>query len=104
MTWTTDGKWNENRDCVPVCSSFGIVVAGAFYVGGTATAKINAHLIAAAPDMLDTLKAIAARGGNLSDEAHTHRSGSNDSVARGLMYVDCRTMALRAIRKAEGAA
>lgn len=39
------------------------------------------------------MKAIANRAGNLPDDRLTDKTGSNDAVARGLMYVDCRTWA-----------
>ena len=47
--------------------------------------------------LLAALQAIAWAGGNLSDEVLTSKTGPNDAVARGLMYVECRRVALRAL-------
>jgi hypothetical protein len=41
-----------------------------------------------------TLRSIALLGGNLPDERLTDKTGPNDSVARGLMYVEARREAL----------
>lgn len=41
-----------------------------------------------------TLRSIALLGGNLPDERLTDRTGPNDAVARGLMYVEARREAL----------
>lgn len=60
------------------------------------------HLFAAAPEMLEALKAIAARGGNLPDPSLTSRTGPNDAALRGAMYCTSRAIALAAIAKAEG--
>lgn len=48
------------------------------------------------------LNAIAALGGNLSDEVLTTRTGPNDAKARGLMYVEARRLALEAKKIAIG--
>jgi hypothetical protein len=48
------------------------------------------------------LTAIAELGGNLPDERLTERTGPNDAVARGLMYVEARRLALEAKRIAIG--
>jgi hypothetical protein len=53
----------------------------------------NAKLIAAAPAMYDTLKAIAAWAGNLPDESLTSKTGANDAAYRGEMVVAMRKFA-----------
>lgn len=42
------------------------------------------------------IRAIASLGGNLPDERLYSRTGPNDSVARGNMYVESRRLALEA--------
>ena len=44
-----------------------------------------------------TLRNIALLGGNLSDERLTNKTGPNDAVARGLMYVEARREALHVL-------
>ncbi len=43
--------------------------------------------------LCDALRAIVARGGNLSDDHLISKTGPNDADARGLMYVDSRRIA-----------
>jgi hypothetical protein len=43
------------------------------------------------------LKTIAKLGGNLPDDRLTSKTGPNDAVARGLMYVSARELALAAL-------
>lgn len=50
-------------------------------------------------DLIRALEGIAAIGGNLPDEELTTRTGANDAVHRGLMYVGARHIAQEAIAK-----
>lgn len=43
------------------------------------------------------LRGIAMLGGNLQDERLTDRTGPNDAQARGLMYSEARSIALRTL-------
>ena len=45
------------------------------------------------------LRNIARLGGNLSDDVLTEKTGANDAVARGLLYVGARSVALNALDK-----
>lgn len=47
--------------------------------------------------LVSALKQIALRGGNLPDDRLTSKTGPNDAVIRGLMYVDSRDIARAAI-------
>jgi len=53
-----------------------------------------------APELIDALRMIATRGGNLPDKTLTTRTGPNDAVLRGWMYVDSRVLAKKALEKA----
>lgn len=46
-----------------------------------------------------TLEQIAALGGNLPDKRLTDKTGANDAVQRGLMYVHARKLATIALGK-----
>lgn len=54
--WQSIGQWNDEWDGVLIKGD-GVTVALASYIGGTEQAKINARLIAAAPDLLSALEA-----------------------------------------------
>lgn len=45
-------------------------------------------------EAIKVLKTIASFGGNLPDDSLTSRTGPNDAVARGQMYVGARNLAL----------
>lgn len=50
-------------------------------------------------EVVKTLRAIALQGGNLPDDRLTSKTGPNDAVARGQMYVNCRTLANNLLRR-----
>ena len=52
--------------------------------------------------MSDALLAISQIAGNLPDNRLTSRTGPNDAVARGLMIVHARRIAIEALAKARG--
>lgn len=52
-------------------------------------------------ELLTALKQIACWPGNLDDTRLTSKTGANDAVARGLLVVHMRTVALLAIKKIE---
>lgn len=52
-------------------------------------------------ELLVALKQIACWPGNLDDTRLTSKTGANDAVARGLLVVHMRTVALLAIKKIE---
>jgi hypothetical protein len=54
---------------------------------------IEAQLV----NLRDALEAIISIGGNLPDEAHTGRTGPNDTHFRGVMYVTARAVARKAL-------
>jgi len=43
------------------------------------------------------LRKIAGLGGNLPDDRLTSKTGANDAVSRGLMYVEARRLAREAL-------
>ena len=65
-------------------------------------AEAYAKIVSSRMDPItDTFKAIAMIGGNLPDDRITHKSGPNDSVHRGLMYVEARRLANAALKTLE---
>jgi hypothetical protein len=58
--WTV-GKWNEAMNCIPIFAR-GNMIAGAFYLGGTDPANVNARLIAASWNLYEAIRN--------SDDAH----------------------------------
>lgn len=53
--WKVEEKWDPRTDGVNVTSERG-AVASALYIGGTIQPRVNARLIAAAPELLEALK------------------------------------------------
>lgn len=51
------------------------------------------------PDLVRSLRVIAAIGGNLPDERFTDRTGPNDAAHRGLMYCEAREIATKALER-----
>jgi len=89
-------------------SGGGSITVNMLQLANTAMQSITAHSEASANARISALEAenaelrkaltqISLRGGNLSDEALTSKTGGNDAVSRGLMYVDCRDIALAAL-------
>lgn len=103
----TPGPWHRN---IKPARHYSTIFAGrCTHVARLATdgltdgeIEANCNLIAAAPELLAALRAVAGIGGNLDDERLTTRTGPNDAVQRGLMYCEARRLALAAIAKAEG--
>lgn len=52
--WSSDG-WSSSANSARIMDRRGLVIAAAYYLGGTGKAEANARLIAAAPDMLEAL-------------------------------------------------
>lgn len=50
-------------------------------------------------EAVETLKSIAALGGNLPDARYESRTGPNDAALRGMLYVGCRTQAINTLNK-----
>ena len=79
-------------------------VRGSYFPRRTPPNSDYERLIAAAPELLAALEAIAGIAGTLPDDRLTTRTGPNDAVARGLMVTDARRIARAVVAKAKGGA
>ena len=82
---------------------FSPLVAQVHSDNGRLPTEANARLMAAAPELLEALKAVTRLGGNLPDDSLTDRTGPNDARARGPMYTTAREIAYTANQKAKEA-
>lgn len=59
--------------------------------------NINNDLLEENKKLRDALKQITMIAGNLPDDRITEKTGPNDAVARGIMVISARQIALRAL-------
>lgn len=90
----------EPHEPCPVCGDFGDDSGDDGPSNCGTTVPLRREAAALLRQLTEALEEIARQGGNLPDERLTSKTGPNDAVARGIMYVNSREIARAALQSA----